>query len=163
MWRKSVGRGHRPCTSFYHPRRLPQLTHFYLKDPTSGNWCPVQGSCHPRCRAWGGSVTLETVDLCPRCQVWGLCGSHPSCMGQDPIPGDPTSALYLQCVLSPLRFPVSELRMLPWLTHGPFPSCHLVTFIWGQALLSELLLCVLLSENLWWCDSHIIAYHIPNS
>ena len=41
--------------------------------------------------------------------------------------------LYLLCVLSPWRFPTSELRVLPWLTCGPFPSVHLVAFTWGQA------------------------------
>ena len=84
--------------------------------------CPKQGSWDPRC--W----------------VWGLCGSHPLHKGQESLPGNPISALYPQCVLSPLRFPTSELRVLPWLTCGPFSSLHLVAFTWGQAPLSGLLL-----------------------
>ena len=80
-------------------------------------------------------------------------------MGQDPVPGDPVSA---QCVLSPWTFPTSELRVLPWLTCVPFSSLHLVAFIWGQAPLGGLLLCIMLSENLWWCHISIIAYPISN-
>lgn len=40
----------------------------------------------------------------------GDCGSHSMHMGQDPVPGDTVSA---QCVLSRLRFPISELRVFP--------------------------------------------------
>ena len=57
--------------------------------------CPKQGSWDPRC--W----------------VWGLYGSHPLHKGQESLPGNPISALYLQCVLSPRSFPTSELRVLP--------------------------------------------------
>ena len=78
-----------------------------LRVQPAETWYPKQGSCDPRC--W----------------VWGRCGPHPICMGQEPVPGDPTSALYFQRVSSPLRFPTSELRLLPWLTHGPFSSLFL--------------------------------------
>ena len=67
-----------------------------------------------------------------------------------------------QCGLSPLRFLTSELRVLPWLTSGPFSSLHLVTFTWGQVHLSGLLLCVVLSENLWWCQINIKAHPFSN-
>ena len=77
----------------------------------------------------------------PRCRVWGLCGSHPIHMGHESVPRDPISVLYLQYVLSPQRFPASELRVLPWLICGPFSSLHHVEFTWGQAPLSGLLLC----------------------
>ena len=109
------------------------------KGPVSpGTWWSNQGSCVSRC--W----------------VWGLYGSPSICLGQAPVPRGPISAVYLQCVLSPLRFPISELRVLPWLTCGPFSSVHLVV-IWGQVTLSELLLRVLLSEKLWWCRVNIIT------
>ena len=107
-------------------------------------WCPNQRSCIPRC--W----------------VCGLCGSYSICLGQDPVPRDPISAVYLQRVLSPLRFPISELRVLHWLNCGPFSSLHLVVVIWGQVPLSELLLHVLLSEKLGWCHINIITYHVSN-
>ena len=87
---------------------------------------------------------------------------NPIHMGQDPVPRDHISALYLQFVLAPPKFPASELRVLPWLTGGPFPSLHLVAFVWGQAALSGFLLCDLLSENLWWCHVNLTAYHRSN-
>ena len=87
-----VGRRNRPCTSFYHPRRSPLVS--TLGAQPAETWCPNQGSWEPRGRAWG------------------LCGSHPTHVDQDPVPGDYISALYL-CVLSPLRLTTSELRVLP--------------------------------------------------
>ena len=80
---------------FYHHRSLQKLIHFTLGAQPAETWCPNRRSCNPRYR------------------VWGLCGSHPIHMGQDPEPRDPISALYLQCVLSPWRFPMSELGVLP--------------------------------------------------
>ena len=77
-------------TSFYHPKRSPLVS--TLGAQPAETWCPNPGSWDPRAR------------------VWGSCGSH---MGQDPVPGDHISALYLQCVLSPLRLPTSELQVLP--------------------------------------------------
>ena len=70
--------------------------------------------------------------------VW--LSAHPhgsgSCVLRDHIPG-----LYLQCVLSPLRFPTSALWVLPWLTCGPSSSpCRIHkrsgTFKWLAALCS---------------------------
>ena len=80
-------------TSFCHPRRLEVPTCFHFRGPAE-TWCPNQGSWEPRGRAWG------------------LRGSHPIHVDQDPVPGDYISALYL-CVLSPLRLTTSELRVLP--------------------------------------------------
>ena len=104
---------------------------------------PNQGSRGPRCRAWGAGVALETVGVWPG-SVLGIVWVSPMHVGQEPVPGDPLSALYLQCVSSPLRSPASELRVLPWLTRGPFSSLHLVAFILSQAALSGFLLCILL-------------------
>ena len=122
-----------PCTGGY---RNPLVSHF--RGPTSRYWCPNEGSCDPRCR------------------VWGLCGSHPIFMGRDPVPRDPISALYLPCAWSLRRFPTSG-NWGCW-TCGPFSSLHLATFTWGQVPLSRLLLCVLLSENLWWCHINVISH-----
>ena len=129
---------------FYHHRSLQKLIHFTLGAQPAETWCPNRRSCNPRYR------------------VWGLCGSHPIHMGQDPVPGNPISVLHLQCVLSPRWVPTSELRVLTWLTCGPFSSLHRVAFTWGQAPLCGLLLCVLLSENLWWCHINITAYPLSN-
>ena len=104
-----------------------------------------------RCRIWGGGVILETVEVCPQVLGFMWVSAHPHGSGSC-VHRDHTSALCLQCVLSPRRFPKSEVRVLPWLTCGPFSSpCGIH--------LSGLLLCVLLSENLW--RRHInIAYHM---
>ena len=124
-------------------------------------WYPNQGSCDPRCRVWGGGVTLETVEVCPQVQGLGIVRLSPHPRGSGSCAhGDHMSALYLQCVLSPQRFPASELRVLSWLTCGPLSSLHLVAFTWGQARWSGLLLCVSLSENLWRYHINIIAYHM---
>ena len=90
-------------------------------------WCSNQGSWSPRCRDWGGGVALETEDLCLRFSP-GDCVSSPHPHGSGSCAWGPPAALYLQCVSSSLRFPSSELRVLPWLTCGPFPSLHLVAF-----------------------------------
>ena len=68
---------------------------FTLGAQAAETWGPNQGSCNPWC--W---------DL-------GLCGSHPIHKGQESLPGNPISALYLQCVLFSLRYPTSELGVLP--------------------------------------------------
>ena len=96
----------------------------------------------------------------PQVQSLGIVWVSPhlsksgSCVHRDNV------SICLPCVLSPWRFPTSELRVLPWLTCGPFSSLPLVTFTWGQTPLGGFLLCVLLSENLWWCYINIIAYHM---
>ena len=71
---------------------------------------PNQGWRGPWCKAWGGGVALETVDVCPG-SVLGIVWVSPMHVGQEP--GDPLSALYVLCVSSPLRSPASELRVLP--------------------------------------------------
>ena len=53
-------------------------------------WCFNQGSRGPRCRDWGGGVTLETEDVCPRFSPGDCVGSpHPhgsgSCTWRPPI------------------------------------------------------------------------------
>ena len=72
------------------------------------------------CLHTGGStdhsdgLLVLTEGMCdPSLEVWALCGSHPIHMGQESIPRDPISVLYLQCVLSPERVPTNELRVLP--------------------------------------------------
>ena len=87
-------------------------------------WCSNQGSWSPRCRDWGGGVALETEDLCPRFSP-GDCVSSPHPHGSGSCAWGPPAALYLQCVSSSLRFPSSELRVLPWWTCGPFSYLHL--------------------------------------
>ena len=127
------------------PRGYRNPLVFTLGAEAAETVCPNQGSWEP----W--------------CWVWGLCGSHPIHKGQASVPGNPISALCLQRVLFSLKYLTSELRVLPWLTCGPFSSLHLVTFTWGQAPLSGLLLCILENENLWRCCINIIAYHMSNS
>ena len=123
-------------------------------------WCSNQGLCDPRCRVWGGGVALETTCV-PECQVWRLCRSHPIRVGQEPVSRDPISALYLQCLV-PSEIPNLWIESVAWLTCGPFllSPCHIHL---RSGPLSESLLCVLLSENLWWCHIHFIAYHISNT
>ena len=88
---------------------------------TKGRGTPSSGS--------GGVVSPWRVwKGVPRCRVWGLCGSHPIHMGQDPVYTETTHLLFTCHVSCPLRFPASELRLFPWLTCGPFPSLHLVAF-----------------------------------
>ena len=84
-----------------------------LRPQPAETWCPNQGSCDPRCRVWGGGVTLETVEVCPQVQALGTVWVSPHPRGSGSCAhGDHMSALYLQCVLSPQRFPASELRVL---------------------------------------------------
>ena len=59
----SLGRGDQLYTSFYHPRKLQEPTCFRLGAHPAETWCPNQGLCHPRCRVWGGGLTLETVNV----------------------------------------------------------------------------------------------------
>ena len=76
-------------------------------------WCPNQGLWDPpRCEVWGGGVTLESVEVCPQVQVLRIMWVSPT-HGQESVPRNPISHFYLQCVLSPRRFPTSELRVLP--------------------------------------------------
>ena len=75
-----------------------------LEAEPAETWGPNQGSLDARSWVWGGGVTLESVEVCPTCRVWGLCGSHPIHTGY-------ISTLYLQCVCQ--GFPTSELRVLP--------------------------------------------------
>ena len=84
----------------------------------------------PNQRSWAQAQGLWIVWL----------SAHPygsgSCVLRDHIPG-----LYLQCVLSRLRFPTSALWVLPWLTCGPSSSpCRIHkrsgTFKWLAALCS---------------------------
>ena len=138
LW-TSVKRGDWPYTSCYHPGGYRNTLTSTLGAQLAETWWPNQGSGTP-----GLAI------------VW----AHPIHMGQVPVPGGPISALYLQCVLSPQSFPTSELRVVPWLTCGPFSSLHLVAFTWGQAPLSGLLFCVLLSENVWRCHINTIADHM---
>ena len=93
----------------------------------------------PNQRSWAQAQGLGIVWL----------SAHPHGSGSC-VHRDRTSALCLQCVLSPRRFPASEV------TYGPFSSpCG--------TRLSGLLLSVLRSENLWRCHINITAYHISNS
>ena len=77
-------------TTLHDPRRLQEPTCFHLRGPTSRDlvsWDQVRG--------------LGIVWVSP----------HPH--GSGSCTGDHISALYLHCVLSSLRFPTSELRVLP--------------------------------------------------
>ena len=62
-------------------------------------WCPNQGSCNPRCRIWGGGVNLKSVEVGPQGRLWGLCGSHPIHVGQDPVYTE-TTCLFFTCSVS---------------------------------------------------------------
>ena len=88
----------------------------------------------PQVQDLGRWCHLESVEVCPQVQGLGTVwvSPHPRGSGSR-VHRDHRSALSLQCVLSPRRFPASELRVLPWITCGPFPSLHLVEFTWGQA------------------------------
>ena len=122
------------------PRLLPTVPGGYrnplvsiLGAQLAETWCSNQGLCDPRCTVWGGGVTLETVDVCP--QVLGLevvwvRNLYPE-----------TPCVLFTCSISfRLRFPTSELRLMPWLTRGPFSSLFLSlsfevrTFEWVAAL-----------------------------
>ena len=93
---------------------------------TKGRATPGAGS--------GEVVSPWSVWKCGPVQALGIVwlSPHP-CGSGSCVHGEHMSALSLQCVLSPRRFPASELRVLPWITCGPFPSLHLVAFTWGQA------------------------------
>ena len=122
--RTSMGQrgGRRPALHLFLPSQEIIGTHSFLPQGpnqqrpgvlTKGRGTPSAGS--------GEVVSPWRLWKCfPRYRVWEWYGSHPIHMGQDPVPGDHIFALYLQCVLFPWRFPVSELRVLPWLTHGLF-------------------------------------------
>ena len=87
---------------------------FTLGAQAAETWCPNQWSWDPKWRVWGGGVTLETVEMCrPGTGSGDYVSLNPIHMGQDPVPGDHISALYLQFVLAPQKFPASELRVLP--------------------------------------------------
>ena len=49
----------------------------------------------------------------PQVQRLGIVWVSPHLHGQESVPRNPISPFYLQCVLSPLRFPTSELSVLP--------------------------------------------------
>ena len=73
----SLGRGDQLYTSFYHPRKLQEPTCFRLGAHPAETWCPNQGLCHPRCRVWGGGLTLETVNVWPQAQGLETVGLTP--------------------------------------------------------------------------------------
>ena len=88
-------------------------------------WCPKQGSCHSRSRGWGGGVTLETVGVCPQVPGLGTVWASPHPPGSGTCAWRPHVCSLLAACLSPLRSADSELRLLPWLTRGPFSSVFL--------------------------------------
>ena len=91
----SVGTGDKAYTYFYHPSsdRNPFVS-------TSGAQ-PAETRC-PNQGPWAQVQGLGIVWVSP------LPHGSRSC-----VHGDHMFALYLQCVQSPLRFSVSELRVLP--------------------------------------------------
>ena len=74
-----------------------------LEAEPAETWGPNQGSLDARSWVWGGGVTLESVEVCPTCRVWGLCGSHPFHVGQDPVYTETTHLLFTGCVSCLLR------------------------------------------------------------
>ena len=130
----SVGRGDQPYTSTIPGSYRDPL----LRGPTSRKWCPNQGSCDPRCR------------------VWRLCRSHTRHMGRDPVPGNPVSSV---CFV-PLEISNIWTEGVSLINLWSFSFCSPSRSHMRPGTLSGLLLCVLLSENLWWCYINIIAYHM---
>ena len=91
----SVGRGDQPYAYFSHPSsyRNPFVS-------TSGTK-PAETRC-PNQELWAQVESLGIVRVSPLPRGSGSC-----------VHRDHVSALYLQCVLFPLRFSMSELRVLP--------------------------------------------------
>ena len=106
---------------------------FILGAQLAGTWCSNQGLCEPRCTAWGGGVTLETVAVCP--QVLGLeivwVSPHPC--GSGTCIQRPPSALYLQ-YLVPSEIPNLWTEAVALINPWSFFLSLLVVLIWGQNL-----------------------------
>ena len=96
----------------------------------------------------------------PRCRLWGLCGSHPIHVGQDPVHTE-TTCLLLTCSVSCLLRDSQRVNcgccLINLRSFFFLSSCRIHM---RSGTLGGLLLCVLLSENLWRCHINIIAYHM---
>ena len=78
--------------------------------PTSGaqpaeTWCPNQGSWDPKCRVWGGGVTLETVEVFPQVQGLGMVWVSPHPHGSGSCTWRPHICSLPAVCLVPLEIP----------------------------------------------------------